>query len=157
MNFQVLENYGSTLKVATNGVVKTTGERGYNCCRKVFIFDDFVVKFEGNDDYYEQNKNELRFYNEILLEEDKKHFAKILGSGEQNGKLFLVQEKVVDTGERASCEQMAEFERLSENYGLEGDIEFDYEYRRNCALTSEGIKIFDVGLVQNSIYNSDSW
>lgn len=35
------------LTVKYNDVVLSTNRTGENCCRKVFLFDDFVVKFEG--------------------------------------------------------------------------------------------------------------
>jgi len=91
MDLQVLEVSAYNTKLVVNGELRTDGSPGYSS-RRVFIFDDFVIKFESG--FGIQNRDELSFYNEVLEEKDAKYFPKILGFGQFEKWSFIVQEKV---------------------------------------------------------------
>lgn len=78
------------------------------------------------------------------MNEDRKYFAQIISTREYDGSKYIVQERVRDNGGVPTEEQIREFEKVVFDYDIE-DVEFNKEYRRNCVLTDEGVKIYDIG------------
>lgn len=132
--------------IEVDGQVHSSGKLS-NSSRNVFLFEDFVLKFESCD----QNAKELYFYQNTLEEEDAHFFPKLLGHGKHNGEVFLLQERVFESENRKPTkEDKAEFDKVVSKYeigdlcmNLYGDGTF---YMCNCMMTDDGVKIYDIGI-----------
>lgn len=126
------------------------GERRYDCTRNVFLFPDFVVKFSDiDDDNGEfQNNSEFDFFQNYLMEEHRKFFPVLLHHKTMDdGDIMLVFERVFPDNKKVLTEQeWREGRDLIEFYNI-GDLQFmkSNELCSNCMITSEGLKIYDVG------------
>lgn len=113
--------------------------------RLVFVFNDFVVKFDTGT----QNSSEKKFYQELLDKKDAQYFPKLLGYGEFDGRTYLIQERVKGRSVKITKEHADTLNYLQRKYKLwdlsPADVG-DYTYKRdNFLVTSKGLKIYDVG------------
>lgn len=141
-----------------------TSTKDSSSCRRVFVFDDFVVKFEPLGNSY-QNKRELYFYQELLEPEDEEFFPKLLAHGVFDGDSFIIQERV-DHTEIPTKEHEELLKYLTKKYLLDDLVFylpnkdfFPKGYVANLAITKDGLKIYDIG-IHDSVdfsYSSDSY
>lgn len=142
-------------RVKKDGVILTS-DSDKSSCREVFLFDDFVIKFEALGSHY-QNKRELYFYQEILEPEDEHFFPKLLAHGIFDNYSFIIQERVENT-ETPTIKHKKQLKYLTKKYELDdlifylpGEGFFTKGYVANIALTKEGLKIYDIGIHNNYI------
>ncbi len=111
--------------------------------RYVYLFDKFVVKFDKMSSI--QNKAELKFYTEILEDEDRQFFPKLLASFEYDGGLVLVQERTDDVSGDIPQDVVDLANGILYKYDIT-DIIFEKGVRVNAAYTAnKEIKIYDIG------------
>lgn len=152
--FEVLTRGYNEVQLSANGEVIRSNHSDTSS-RQVFIFDTFVVKFDGSNKW--QNKREIHFYENVLEEEDAQFFPKLLGHGTHNGETFLIQERVEHT-EIPTEEDEDQFRYLETKYGIDdvgcraaSNTPWNKEgYVCNCAITKDGLKIFDIGISQHN-------
>jgi hypothetical protein len=148
--FEVIHKEMSRLELNTPKG-ELISEKQSHSSRLVFLFDDFVIKFE----HLGQTEKEIFFYENVLEPVDAKFFPKLLATGYHDNRLFLVQERVFPiSGKLASRKQFNQFNYLCNKYSLDDLVLrpkhlqelnlFKLEHF-NCCLTREGLKIFDIG------------
>lgn len=149
--YQVIEHDGSEVLVETpKGRMSSSTDSSSS--RTVYLFDDFVIKFERRG----QNAKELFFYQNVLEEKDAKFFPKLLGSGYYEGELFLIQERAKPIDKKwASRKQARQYQYLTAKYRLSDLTLIERKktpYGRkycdhfNLYITGTGLKIYDIGI-----------
>lgn len=154
MDIQILDQTHNSIQVALNGnLLASSG--CHRTSREVFLFDEFVLKF---DSYGDQNENEVAFFTDMLFDEDEQYFPKFLGHGKLNGMSYVMQERInVADDQIPTMEQISLLAELIERYRIEdvGFMGMEYKgyfagevycFNHNVVPVGEdGLKIYDVG------------
>lgn len=149
-DFEIIEREQNLL-VLSNGIKSSDTKTS---CRTAYLFDDFVIKFGSG------GKTEVLVWN-IIEPQDRKYFAEIYGSGEFNGKEYVITERIFfgDVNSmKATEEQLSTLQYLKDKYGLcdmhldrscDGEG-YDWGYCLNSVIDINGdLKIYDYEMNEN--------
>lgn len=155
MQTEVIVQSEAKLELSVNGKKMTSSSRGRGS-RRVYLFDDFVVKFASeNSDV--QNRNEVNFYLDVLEKGDEKFFPKLLDFGWFDDQMFVVQERTFESEEgEVTAEIEEQFYTLEEKYGFTDQCCYEGGTPINCMVTDDGLKIYDMGIYKDCEWSFDS-
>lgn len=154
MKVKVINCTADELEIEINGQLAVSKSQSHSC-RRVFLFDDFVVKLDNGAC---QNLNEIEFYEHHLEAEDVDYFPRLIDYHFTNDEYnsVLIQERVeINEYQEATRQQRKKLQYLIEKYNL---IDLGFlnpkapalcgfqDFNHNVTpIGEDGLKIWDIG------------